>query len=81
MWLAKAWTAIDSLSIVWKSNLFDKIKRNFFQKVVESIQLIWMHLMEKGLTGIAQNATSNAEQIMKATSHKTAAVRPPTTNL
>ena len=34
--LTKAWTAIDSLSIIWKSNLTDKMKRSFF---VVSIQL------------------------------------------
>ena len=27
-WLTKAWTAIDKLSIIWKSNLTDKIKRS-----------------------------------------------------
>ena len=30
-WLTKAWTAIDKLSIMWKSDLTDKIKRSFFQ--------------------------------------------------
>ena len=29
MWLAKARTAIDRLSIIWKADLSDKIKRNF----------------------------------------------------
>ena len=28
-WLAKAWTANDSLSVIWKSDLTDKIKRIF----------------------------------------------------
>ena len=28
--LKKAWTAIDRLSIIWKSDLTDKIKRSFF---------------------------------------------------
>ena len=28
--LTKAWTAIDELSIIWKSNLTDKMKRSFF---------------------------------------------------
>ena len=37
--LTKAWTAIDRLSIIWKSDLIDKMKRNFFQAVVVSIQL------------------------------------------
>ena len=29
--LAKAWTAIDTLSIIWKSNLSDKIKQRWYQ--------------------------------------------------
>ena len=39
MRLAKARIAIDRLSIVWKSGLSDKIKRNSFQTAVESILL------------------------------------------
>ena len=27
--IGKAWTAIDRLSIIWKSDLFDKIKQDF----------------------------------------------------
>ena len=37
--LAKAWTAIDRLSVIWKSDISDKIKHNFFQAVVVSILL------------------------------------------
>ena len=37
--LTKAWTAIDRLSIIWKSNLTDEMKRNFFQAAVVSILL------------------------------------------
>ena len=37
--LTKAWTAIDKLSIIWKSNLTDKMKRRFFQAAVVSILL------------------------------------------
>ena len=37
--LTKAWTAIDKLSIIWKSNLIDKMKRSFFQAAVVSILL------------------------------------------
>ena len=37
--LTKAWTAIDSLSIIWKSDLTDKMKRCFFQAAVVSILL------------------------------------------
>ena len=39
MRLTKAWTAIDRLSVLWKSELTDKIKRSFFQVVVVSILL------------------------------------------
>ena len=37
--LTKAWTAIDKLSIIWKSDLTDKIKRSFFRAAVVSILL------------------------------------------
>ena len=37
--LTKAWTAIDMLSIMWKSDLTDKMKCSFFQAVVVSILL------------------------------------------
>ena len=37
--LAKAWTAISSLSVIWKSDLTDKMKRSFFQAAIVSILL------------------------------------------
>ena len=37
--LTKAWTAINRLSIIWKSDLTDKMKRSFFQETVASILL------------------------------------------
>ena len=37
--LKKAWTAIDKLSIIWKSDLTDKMKRSFFQAAVVLILL------------------------------------------
>ena len=37
--LAKAWTSIDRLSVIWKSDLTDKIKRSFSQAAVVSILL------------------------------------------
>ena len=37
--LAKAWTGIDRLSIIWKSKLSVEIKSDFFQVVVVSILL------------------------------------------
>ena len=38
-WLTKAWTTIDKLSVIWKSDLIDKMKRNFFQAAVDLILL------------------------------------------
>ena len=55
--LTKVWTAIDKLSIIWKSDLTDKIKCSFFQAVVVSILLYgcttWMltKWLEKKLDG------------------------------
>ena len=37
--LMKAWTAIDKLSVIWKSDLTDKMKCSFFQAAVVSILL------------------------------------------
>ena len=37
--LTKAWTAIDKLLIIWKSDLTDKMKRSFFQAADVSILL------------------------------------------
>ena len=55
--LTKAWTAIDRLPIIWKSDLTDKMKHSFFQAVVVSILLYgcttWAltKLLEKKLDG------------------------------
>ena len=37
--LTKAWTAISKLSIIWKSDLTDRMKRSFFQTAIVSILL------------------------------------------
>ncbi len=44
--LAKAWTAINSLSVIWKSDLTDKIKRTFFPSSSRIDTAIWMHHMD-----------------------------------
>ena len=82
--LAKAWTASNRLSIIWKSDLSDKIKRNFFQ-VSTTVR---MHPVdadytyrEKDRRKLKKNAKSHIKQILGATSHKTAAVQPPTSHL
>ena len=38
-WLTKAWTAIDRLLVIWKSDMTNKIKRSFFQTAVVLILL------------------------------------------
>ena len=82
--LAKAWAAIDRLSVIWKLDLTDKMKRSFFQAAVVSILLYgcttWTlnKRMEKKLDGnYTKNAASNTEQVLEATPHKAVAVRPP----
>ena len=58
--LAKAWTANDSLSVIWKSDLTDKMKRSYVQAAVMSILLYgcttWMLTKpwRKGLTATTQ---------------------------
>ena len=55
--LTKAWTAIDKLSIIWKSDLTDKMKCSFFQAAVVLILLygctVWTltKQLEKKLDG------------------------------
>ena len=39
MHLAKVWTAINRQSIIWKSDLSDKIKQDFFPAAVVSVLL------------------------------------------
>ena len=39
MRLTKAWEAMDKLSVIWKSDLTDKVKRIFFQAAIVSILL------------------------------------------
>ena len=38
-WLAKAWTAINKLLVIWKSDLTNKMKHSFFQAAVMLILL------------------------------------------
>ena len=37
--IGKTWSAINKLSVIWKSNLIEKLKRQFFQAVVVSVLL------------------------------------------
>ena len=59
--LTKAWTAINRLSVIWKSDLTDKMKCSFFQAAIESILLygcttwtLTKRMEKKTLTATAQ---------------------------
>ena len=58
--LGKAWFAIDRLSVIWKSNLSDKIKYNISKQQLCLIYYIdaphgrWLFTRRKSLTAIAQ---------------------------
>ena len=78
-WLARAWTDTNRLSVIWKSDLTDKMKRNSFQAAAVSIMLYgcttWTQTkrMEKRLN-------DNYTRMLRGNTHKVAAVRPPTTH-
>ena len=87
MWQAKACTAIDRISVIWKSVLSDEIKF-IFLSCGWVHTTIWMHHMdadlayrEKSNREVYKNATSYTEKILEATSNKTAAVRETTSHL
>ena len=80
--LTKAWTAIDKLSVIWKADLTDKMKRSGRLDTA-----IWMHYIdanyaagEKARRQQHKNAASNSEQVLEATSQKTPTVRPLTSH-
>ena len=81
--LTKAWTAIDRLSIIWKSDLTEKMKRSFFQAAVVSILLYgcttWMltKWLERKLDGNYTGMLFNIEQVLAATPYKAPVLRPP----
>ena len=82
--LTKAWTAIDKLSIIWKSDLTDKMKRSFFQAAVVSILLYgcttWMltKWLEKKLDGnYTRMLRAMLNKSWQHTPNKAPTVRPP----
>ena len=86
--LAKPWTAIDKLLIIWKSDLSDELIRNFFLEAVVSILLYgcttWSPTKmytEKDRQELYKNVMNHAEQILLATIHKTTTVQTLTAHL
>ena len=82
--LTKAWTAIDKLSIIWKSDLTDKMKRSFFPSSCRIDTAIRMHYLDDNKTAgeearrqLHKNAASNIEQVLAETPHKAPTIRPP----
>ena len=80
--LTKAWKAINRLLIIWKSDLTDKIKRQFLPGSGRIDTAIWLHYMDANKTAgeearrqLHKNATSNLEQVLAATPKKTPTVR------
>ena len=72
--LTKAWTAINRLSIIWKSDLSSG----------HIDTAIWVHYMDANKTAgeearrqLHKNVASNLEQVLVATPHKTPTVRSP----
>ena len=63
--LAKAWTAINRLSIIWKSDLTNKMK--------DANKMAG----EEARRQLHKNATCNLKQVLAATPHKTSTVQPP----
>ena len=77
--LTKAWTAIDRLSIIWKSDLTDKMKRSFFVSILLYGCTTWTLIkrLKKKLDGnYTCNVARNIKQVLAATTHKTPAVWP-----
>ena len=58
--LAKDWTSFESLSVIWKPNLSDKIKRRFFKLqswwycYMDASRGSWLSVLRKSLTIITQ---------------------------
>ena len=85
--IGKKWTAIDWLLIIWKSDLSDEMKWDFFQTMAVTVLLCgwpaWtvMKHKEKAWWELHKNVLSCFWQILEAAPHKTAAVLPFTSHL
>ena len=88
IWLVKAWSAIYWLSVIWKSNLSDKIQCNFFPTSgcvhtttqIYNMDADYVH-REKAWWQLLKNSTSYIKQTLEVTSPKTASVWPLTSHL
>ena len=84
--LTKAWTAIERLSIIWKSDLTDKMKQYLpGSGCVDTA--VWMHYLDPNKTAgeesrwqLHKNVASNIEQVLVATPHKAPTIQPSTSH-
>ena len=67
--LAKAWTAVDRLSVIWKSDLTDKMKHSFFQTAVMSI-LLYECITWTLTKGMEKKLDGNDIRILQTISNK-----------
>ena len=77
--IGKVWTDIDRLSVIWISDLFDKMKWEFFQAVAVSVlqyRCTSKTFGEKVKWELHKDGASCFEQILEAAPNKTAAARP-----
>ena len=80
-------SCVRKISVIWKSDLTDKMKRSFFPSSGRVDTAVWMHDMdtneadgEEARWQLHKNVASNIKQVLEATLHKAAAVRPPTSH-
>ena len=80
--LTKVWTAIDRLSMIWKSDLTDKMK-HILPGSGRVETAVWMHYFDANKTPgearwqLHKNIASNIEQVLAATPYKAPTIRPP----
>ena len=65
----KAWTATDRLSVIWKSDLSDKINRSFFQAAVMSVLLYGCNTWTS-TKRMEKNLDSNCTRMLRAVLNK-----------
>ena len=68
MRITKAWTAINRLSVIWKSDISDKIKRIFFRSSVRVNTAVWMHHMDA--KHMEKKLDSNCTRMLQAVLNK-----------
>ena len=78
--ISEAWTAIDRLTTIWKSDLSDKIKQEFLQAIAVLVLLYCCTTLTKHMENLRwelhKNAACSFEHILQAALYKTPVVQP-----